>query len=419
LARQGGADGLVLLEGDGSPLGQRAVLGVDPVEQVRCGGLPGDPGARDPFIALAELEQRGGPWLGWLGYEAAAWVEPADHWRRPDMATLWAARHDPLIHFDRSRRQCWLEGHDPCRLAAMAQRLAGLAAGGAPSDEGEPTMAPIPAEAWHWHTPPERFATQVEQLLAWIAAGDIFQANLTACCETLLATAPDPLALHGRLRRRCPAPFAGLAIHGDEAVVSASPERFLRCDAQGVVETRPIKGTRPRHSDPAADAAAAADLVSDPKDRAENVMIVDLLRNDLGRVCRPGSIQVPQLVGLESYAQVHHLTSVVTGELVAHQGPTALLRACWPGGSISGAPKLRACLRLASLEPLPRGPYCGSLFHLGADGGFDSSILIRSVMVKGRRLRLQAGCGIVADSDPAAEAREMGWKLLPMLQALA
>jgi para-aminobenzoate synthetase component 1 len=124
-------------------------------------------------------------------------------------------------------------------------------------------------------------------------------------------------------------------------------------------------------------------------------------------------------VGLESYAQVHHLTSVVTGELVAHQGPTALLRACWPGGSISGAPKLRACLRLASLEPLPRGPYCGSLFHLGADGGFDSSILIRSVMVKGRRLRLQAGCGIVADSDPAAEAREMGWKLLPMLQALA
>jgi len=148
-------------------------------------------------------------------------------------------------------------------------------------------------------------------------------------------------------------------------------------------------------------------------------MIVDLLRNDLGRVCRSGSIQVPQLVGLESYAQVHHLTSVVEGQLAAGKGLVDLLRACWPGGSISGAPKVRACRRLDELEPVTRGPYCGSLFHLGADGSFDSSILIRSVMVRGRRLRVHAGGGIVADSDPEGEAREMGWKIRPLLEALA
>ncbi|MFN9635773.1 MAG: anthranilate synthase component I family protein, partial [Synechococcaceae cyanobacterium] len=217
----------------------------------------------------------------------------------------------------------------------------------------------------------------------------------------------------------CPAPFAGLAIAGAEAVLSASPERFLEVAADGRVETRPIKGTRPRHADPRADAEAAAALVCDPKDRAENVMIVDLLRNDLGRVCRPGSITVLQLVGLESYAQVHHLTSVVTGELAAGRGVVDLLRACWPGGSITGAPKLRACQRLAGLEPVPRGPYCGSLFHLRADGSFDSSILIRTVMVRGTRLRLHAGGGIVADSDPLGEAQEMGWKIQPLLRALA
>jgi para-aminobenzoate synthetase component I len=159
--------------------------------------------------------------------------------------------------------------------------------------------------------------------------------------------------------------------------------------------------------------------VTSPKDRAENVMIVDLLRNDLGRVCKPGSIQVPQLVGLESYRQVHHLTSVVRGQLEPGLNTIDLLRACWPGGSITGAPKIRACQRLHGLEPVPRGPYCGSLFRLGVDGQFDSNILIRSLLLRGQRLRAHAGCGIVADSDPAAEAEELGWKLQPLLEALA
>lgn len=423
LAGELGSEGLVLLQGDGTALGRHALLGVDPVETVCCRGLPAEAGAADPFQALRAMGHQGGPWLGWLAYEAGAWVEPSVPWRRPDMAMLWAAHHDPLIHFDLVERRCWLEGKDSSRLERLAGRITALPAPGPETLAASSASPAIPLEAWLWHTSAERYADQVSEILRWIAAGDIFQANLTACCEHQSAEAADPLALWRRLRRSCPAPFAGLAIGGGsargEALISASPERFLQLDADGWVETRPIKGTRPRSADPHQDTAAAADLVTDPKDRAENVMIVDLLRNDLGRVCVPGSISVPQLVGLESYPQVHHLTSVVRGRLAPEHDLVDLLRACWPGGSISGAPKLRACTRLHALEPVARGPYCGSLFHWGADGRFDSNILIRTVMVQGQRLRLHAGGGIVADSDPQAEAEEMGWKIRPLLEALA
>jgi para-aminobenzoate synthetase component 1 len=392
---------------------------VAPLEVVECRGLPGEAGATDPFEALERMRRRGGLWMGWISYEAGAWVEPGlGGWRTPPMATLWAGRYDPVFRFDLRERRLWLEGSSSERFEAMADLLQpGDGAPAAPLIEPVPTE-PIGLDRWRWLTDPAAFAAGVEQLRVLIAAGDLFQANLTACCETTLAAAPDALALFGRLRHRCPAPFAGMAIAGGDAVISASPERFLRVSATGQVETRPIKGTRPRYGDPELDADAAADLITSPKDRAENVMIVDLLRNDLGRVCVPGSIRVPQLVGLESYRQVHHLTSVVEGQLRPECGVVELLRACWPGGSISGAPKLRACLRLNELEPVPRGPYCGSLFRLEADGSFDSNILIRSVIVAGRRLRVHAGCGIVADSDPAGEAEELGWKLRPLLEAL-
>ncbi|WP_259719955.1 anthranilate synthase component I family protein [Synechococcus sp. CS-1328] len=446
LADQLGQDGLVWLDGDGTALGRRSLLGLAPLEVVSCRGLPGEPGARDPFAALAAMVAGGGHWMGWLSYEAGGWVETGEPWRSPAMAQLWAARHDPVLEFDAAAGCLRLEGHDGARLAAMAAAIEALAptdpdssAAQAPSAaptkraaaaEPEPLEPGLPLENWHWHTDGPAFAAGVERIHDWIAAGDLFQANLTACCEQELTGHVDPLALYQRLRRRCPAPFGGLAIAAAakgsnpaqtplEAILSASPERFLQVSASGLVESRPIKGTRPRHHDPAIDADAAADLVSSAKDRAENVMIVDLLRNDLGRVCVPGSIQVPQLVGLESYAQVHHLTSVVQGQLRAGLGVVDLLRACWPGGSITGAPKVRACRRLHGLEPVPRGPYCGSLFRLAHDGSFDSSILIRSLFLQGRTLRAHAGCGIVADSDPHDEAEELGWKLGPLLEALA
>ena len=422
LAAELGREGLVWLDSDGSAQGPCSRLGLAPLEQRICRGLPGESGASDPFALLTDLAAGGGHWMGWLSYEAGAWVEPATHWQSPDMALLWAARHDPVLVFDHGSQQQWLEGQDPARLSSFAALLERLDLGTAPGSQAQAAIAIAPA-SWHWHTPPERFAAQVEEVLAWIAAGDLFQANLTACCEHTLLRPADPLGLYGRLRELCAAPFGGLAIAGGaaagEAVLSASPERFLRVGEGGQVETRPIKGTRPRHGDADADADAAADLVTSPKDRAENVMIVDLLRNDLGRVCKPGSIQVSQLVGLESYRQVHHLTSVVRGQLEPGFDTIDLLRACWPGGSITGAPKIRACQRLHGLEPVPRGPYCGSLFRIGSDGQFDSNILIRSLLLRGQRLRAHAGCGIVADSDPAAEAEELGWKLQPLLEALA
>ena len=423
LAEVFGREGLVWLDGDGSDLGRWSVLGVAPQELVVCRD-------QDPFGALAAMVAGGGHWMGWLAYGAGAWVEPGAHWRQSDMAVLWAARHDPVLRLDQQEQRLWLEGSDSALFKELAAVIEAL------PHQAPPEPAAIPMGAWHWHTSAARFADQVGQVRELIARGDLFQANLSACCEQVLAAPADPLALYGQLRRHCPAPFSGLAIAGGspasaggparagdctslEAVLSASPERFLQVSASGAVETRPIKGTRPRSSDPLADADAAADLVTNPKDRAENVMIVDLMRNDLGRVCQPGSIRVDQLVGLESYRQVHHLTSVVRGQLRPGLGLVDLLRASWPGGSITGAPKVRACQRLSELEPVPRGPYCGSLFRLGADGSFDSNILIRSVMVKGQRLRVHAGCGIVADSDPAGEAEELGWKLQPLLEALA
>ncbi len=410
-----GERGLVWLDGDGGELGQRITMAVDPVEEHCCRGLPGDPDATNPFVTLRQLSP--GHWTGWLSYDAAAWTEPTNPWRRDVMASLWIARHDPVLRFDLSRRELHLEGIDPERHAAMARRIHNLSIA---ERSGDP-MPPLGCN-WHRHSDREAFMAGVTTIRDLIASGDLFQANLTSCVSSSLDTEISNLTLYERLRRRCPAPFSGLLVGSGaaagEAVLSTSPERFLEVTPNGGVQTRPIKGTRPRHPDPQIDDDLAADLVCSAKDRAENVMIVDLLRNDLGRVCRPGSVQVPDLVRLESYARVHHLTSVVTGELRPNATWVDLLEASWPGGSISGAPKLRACQRLHELEPQGRGPYCGSLLHLDWDGRFDSNILIRTLLRKDQLLRLHAGCGIVADSDPEAEADELDWKLLPLLEAL-
>ena len=402
---------MIWLDGDGSDLGRWVILASQPLEVIHCRGLPGDAGARDPFTALKRLDP--GHWTGWLSYEAAAWTEPGNPWAADAMASLWVARHDPLLRFDLQLRQLWIEGTDATAMQQLKERLQQTA----PIPPPAPT---IPLEAWHQHTSREDFADGVRRIRALIAAGDLFQANLTACCSTGWPSNASAVELFRQVRQHCPAPFAGLVVADNgEALLSCSPERFLQVSPSGQVETRPIKGTRPRHPDPDHDADLAAELVCSDKDRAENVMIVDLLRNDLGRVCRPGSIQVSQLLGLESYSSVHHLTSVVEGQLQPGLSWVDLLRACWPGGSISGAPKLRACQRLQELEPTSRGPYCGFLIRIDWDGRFDSNILIRSLMRKDRTLRAHAGCGIVADSNPDGEAEELMWKLRPLLEALA
>src|SRR2546422_674526 len=227
-----------------------------------------------------------------------------------------------------------------------------------------------------------------------------------------------PLDLYRRLRQRNPAPFSAFLDFGDLVVASSSPERFLQVQPDGRVETRPIKGTRPRGLSPEHDAALARALVESDKDRAENVMIVDLLRNDLSRVCRAGTVRVPELFAVEHYATVHHLVSTVVGELAPEHDAADLLRAAFPGGSITGAPKVRAMQIIAELEPTQRAAYCGSIGYLSLSGAVDTSIVIRTCLVLGSDVYFQVGGGIVADSDPELEYGETLDKARGLIAAL-
>jgi para-aminobenzoate synthetase component 1 len=258
----------------------------------------------------------------------------------------------------------------------------------------------------------------VTRVRDYIVAGDIFQANLS---QRFQAPLTEPaFDLYARLRRGNPAAFAAYLDFGDVRVMSASPERFLRLDANGRhVETRPIKGTRPRGLGPMHDAALGRALSESDKDRAENVMIVDLLRNDLSRVCRPGTVRVPELFALEQHPTVHHLVSTVVGELDPAADAIDLLRAAFPGGSITGAPKVRAMEIIAELEPSQRGVYCGSIGYLSTTGAMDTNIVIRTYLALRGRVYFQAGGGIVADSDPELEYRETLDKARALIGALA
>lgn len=266
------------------------------------------------------------------------------------------------------------------------------------------------------------YLSAVERVIDYIHAGDIFQANLS---QRLLARSSlPPTELYATLRDCNPAPFAGYLSFDDWAIVSASPERFIRVE-DGIVETRPIKGTRQRRRGPEADLFTRDELRQSEKDLAENVMIVDLLRNDLSRVCEPGTIAVPELCVVETYETVQHLVSEVRGQLKTTGSPAgrnsgiwSLLAAAFPGGSITGAPKVRAMQIISELEPTARGPYCGSLFYSGFDGRFDSSILIRSFVCRRGWIQCRVGGGIVAQSDPAAEYEETMHKAEGMLRAL-
>ncbi len=425
LIQEWGKDGFIWLDGDGSDLGRWVTLGINPVEQFCSREFKTSKKECNPFKILRGLPQ--GHWTGWLSYEAASWTEPNNPWKISSMATLWIASHDPILKFDLQKKELWLEGKDHKRLSIMESFL---------NDNFDKQLSKydndvtkelaakqnIPLESWEWKLTSQEYSLRVDEIKKWIAMGDIFQANLTTSCHASLPESMSPVDVYVKLKKGSPAPFAGVII-GDqmakgEAIVSTSPERFLKALPSGEVETRPIKGTRPRDKNPEKDAGWAAELICSQKDRAENIMIVDLLRNDLGRVCQPGSIKIPHLLLLESYPQVHHLTSVVKGKLNTHKTWVDLLEACWPGGSITGAPKLRACKRLNELEPTARGPYCGSILNINWDSTFDSNILIRSLMIKESSISAHAGCGIVADSDSDKEAEEMKWKLMPLLKAL-
>lgn len=263
---------------------------------------------------------------------------------------------------------------------------------------------------------PEGYRAIVRRAIDYIHDGDCFQVNLA---QRLIAPQRlPPFDLYCRLREVNPAPFAAYFDGGSFQIVSASPERFVKLSAKRQVETRPIKGTRPRGMTPEHDMLLGGALQESEKDRAENVMIVDLLRNDLGRVCEYGTVRVDVLCSLETYRTVHHLVSQIRGQLRADAGPLDLLRAAFPGGSVTGAPKVRAMEIIAELEPHVRGPYCGCLGWIGFDGAMDTNILIRTFTASGGWLQFPVGGGIVADSDPSKEYEETLHKAAGLVRAL-
>ena len=278
---------------------------------------------------------------------------------------------------------------------------------------GEPFRLQAPMQA---DLSAEQYCQAIERIQQYIQAGDCYQVNFSqrfrAPCQG------DPWTAYCALRLACPTPFSGFqSLPDGGAVLSLSPERFVKV-TERLVETRPIKGTRPRGLTPGEDAANAAELLASPKDRAENLMIVDLLRNDLGRTCRTGSVRVPELFSLESYPNVHHLVSSVTGELAADRDALDLIAGSFPGGSITGAPKIRSMQIIDELEPTRRGLYCGSLLYLDVRGEMDSSIAIRSLLVKDGQVCCWGGGGIVADSEWQAEYQESITKVKVLLDTL-
>jgi anthranilate synthase component I len=352
-----------------------------------------------------------GGWFLYLGYELAGQVEPVLKLEAPGALPIaFAVRAGAAICRDHASGRGRIMARDAAMLQQITDDLAAAAR------LGEPHWPGLAGEAVEEE--PEIFLAAVARARAHIIAGDIFQANLSRAWRARMPHDADPAALYARLRRSNPGPFAGLARWGQHAVLSSSPERLLSV-RDGVVETRPIAGTRPRGASAADDAALERELIAHPKERAEHVMLIDLERNDLGRICRHGTVEVNEMMVLESYAHVHHIVSNVRGELADGVGPGAAIRAVFPGGTITGCPKVRCMQIIQQLEQGPRGAYTGSMGWLGADGALDLNILIRTIEMSPGELRFRAGAGIVFDSVPQAELAETRAKAKGLLLALA
>ena len=416
---------------------------------------------RDPFTAVRELSARlHAPQIAELppfqgGVIGLASYELGGAWERLPRAThdqiqipdLMLGLYDCILAWDHVQQRQWimswgvkpdLGGFDYERARENSRKFQNLLREARP-DSTSPD-SPLPAAAanavakslpksqqrLHRHpgvssdfSGPDYLAA-VAKVVDYVRAGDIFQANLTQ--RLMLPPSGTPLALYLRLREVNPAPFAAYLHWGDWSIASASPERFVQVSEsvpdERVVSSRPIKGTRRRSNSPEADFYVTEELKASSKDRAENTMIVDLLRNDLSRVCTPGSVSVPQFCEVETYETVQHLVSEIRGTLRPNASVWDLLSAVLPGGSITGAPKVRAQQIIAELEPTVRGAYTGSLFYAGFSGNFDSNLLIRTVVCSGSNWECGVGGGIIADSDPQEEYEETWHKAAGMLRAL-
>ncbi|MES2219305.1 MAG: anthranilate synthase component I family protein [Pseudomonadota bacterium] len=436
------ADGAVFLDSAQLREGSRfSFIAVSPFMQLRSkNGLVELDGRRridDPFQVLAEkIKQFPLPQLaglppfqggvaGYFGYGLYQHLEKLAISNHDDMQFPDAVLgfYDLVIAFDLIACRAWIfssgypeQGAD--RASRAEQRLQWCLA--------QIPQAPIPlpragefkiASTVVSNFTATTYQIAVKKVIDYILAGDIFEANIAQRFSAKLGKDCSPFDLYLRLRELNPAPFAAYLNFNDVVIASASPERFLKL-YQRQVEARPIKGTRARSSDAKLDTQLAVELQTSVKDRAENIMIVDLLRNDLSRVCKDFTVKVTKLCALESYATVHHLVSVVVGELVASATALDLLRATFPGGSITGAPKIRAMEIINEIEPTARGPYCGSIGYLGFDGSMDCAITIRTFAIKNGIVTFQAGGAVVADSVPVLEYEETLAKAQVLWQAL-
>ena len=347
-----------------------------------------------------------GGWFLYLGYELAQQIEPCLNLppARQHLPTALAVRCPAALVRERRSRRVYAVAETSTLMDELLREL-----------DNAPEY--IPATLPHvsvTEDDPKHYLRHIQAVQDYILAGDIFQVNLSREWRARLADPVAPHALYAALRQANPAPFAGLMCWQDTAVISSSPERLLSL-RNGVAQTRPIAGTRPRTG---SDTQAGQALLTHPKERAEHVMLIDLERNDLGRICEYGSVEVNELMALESYSHVHHIVSNVRGRLRPGVGPGDALRAVFPGGTITGCPKVRCMEIIAELEGQGRGAYTGAMGYLGRDGRLDSNILIRTLVHHGQDLWLRAGGGIVADSNPEKELDETRAKARAMLLSL-
>ncbi len=419
---------LGLLSGGGGPRGRWSYVARAPDKILIL--TAGD--KCNPFGALANLIgesasalPEGPPFQGGVAglcaYELGDRIEALGLKRLEDWPDLACARYPAVLAFDHEQNRVIAIGRGENDVQAEARAREALTWLDQPAPEPAPA-GPLASEMAN--EPPERYETAVSDVVERISRGEIFQANIARRWRGRLRPRARPFDLLQRLVAQSPAPFAAYLRLPGHAVVSNSPERFVRVMADGRrlrVEARPIKGTIRRGRTPEEDHALASALAASVKDRAENLMIVDLMRNDLARVCSPGKVRTPMLFEVETFANVHHLVSAIEGELAPGRSAVDLLHATFPPGSITGAPKVQAMRVIAGLEA-PRGPFFGSMILLGFDGSLDSSVLIRTVALtqdrRGWRFEARAGGGIVADSEPIAEREETDAKFAALLQAL-
>jgi para-aminobenzoate synthetase component I len=347
---------------------------------------------------------------GYFSYEFSRTMET--HTQIPNFEKLCPDlilhRYDTIISFDHLQEKAWIVSRSEADADALEKLLKRKAA----------QLGSCVIENWKSNFSRTQYEVAIQKTIDYILAGDIFQANITQCFSAEIPEGFDAFAFYRCLRDMNPATFAAYLDYGDVKIVSSSPERLIEVENR-VAEARPIKGTRKRDADSARDSALITELQTSRKDRAENVMIVDLLRNDLSRISKPGTVKVPVLCGLETYANVHHLVSVVQGNLRDGIDLVDVLRAVFPGGSITGAPKIRAMEIIAELEQRARGVYCGAIGYLGFNGACDLNIAIRTALFSGGKAHVSGGGGITARSEPATEYEESLTKIKRIMEAFA